>query len=201
MVCLKREKLPNFLTSPVLKLGNLEPHWSGDKQRIYKFWVNDCKGVVQLLEVNVTHSGEPHSASRELVPFRVKRLNPFMDWKKSWRAASLPILSSKLSSFLWKTRLISIVSKSIKLLLRLRFCLHYLNLNLPLPWSLLDLAFTLAWLCLYPPLTLCQPCLDHTLTLPSPCLYHPLTFPWPCFDLFLTLCWPCIDLAFTLAWP
>ena len=44
-----------------------------------------------LLEVNVTHSGEP--GSRELVLCQVERLNPLMDWKKSWRAASLPGLT------------------------------------------------------------------------------------------------------------
>ena len=55
-----------------------------------------------LLEANVTHSGEPGAGSRELVPCRVERLNPFVDWKKSWMAASLPGLSSKMSSFLWK---------------------------------------------------------------------------------------------------
>ena len=53
-----------------------------------------------LLEVNITHSGEP--GSRELVPCRVERLNPSMDWKKSWMAASLPGLTSNKSSFLWK---------------------------------------------------------------------------------------------------
>ena len=53
-----------------------------------------------LLEVNITHSGEP--GSRELVPCRVERLNPSMDWKKSWMAASLPGLTSSKSSFLWK---------------------------------------------------------------------------------------------------
>ena len=53
-----------------------------------------------LLEVNITHSGEP--GSRELVPCRVERLNPSVDWKKSWTAASLPGLTSQMSSFLWK---------------------------------------------------------------------------------------------------
>ena len=49
-----------------------------------------------LLEMNVAHSGKP--GSRELVPCRVKRLNPFVDWM----AASLPGLTTKISSFLWK---------------------------------------------------------------------------------------------------
>ena len=38
-----------------------------------------------LGQPNVTHSGK--SGSRELVHCRVERLNPFMDWKKSWMAA------------------------------------------------------------------------------------------------------------------
>ena len=52
-----------------------------------------------LLGVNVMQSGKPGAGSRELVPCRVERLNP---WKKSWRATSLPGLTSKMSSFLWK---------------------------------------------------------------------------------------------------
>ena len=36
--------------------------------------------------------------SRELVPYRVERLNPLVGWKKFWMAASLPVVSSKISS-------------------------------------------------------------------------------------------------------
>ena len=50
--------------------------------------------------------------------------------------------------YLWsQTRLISIVSKPIKLQLRLRLCLHCLDLNLTLSWPLLGLALASPWPC------------------------------------------------------
>ena len=72
-----------------------------------------------------------------------------------------------------ETRLISIVSKPIKLWLWL--WLLCLNLTLILPC----------------------PCIS---TLPCLCLNLALTSPWPwsCLDLTLTLSWHCLDLALTL---
>ena len=56
-----------------------------------------CK---HLLKVQVTHT-EPdyHSA---LVPCRVERLAPGIDWGRSWLAICMPGLTPEMHSFLWK---------------------------------------------------------------------------------------------------
>ena len=101
-----------------------------------------------------------------------------------------------------KTRLISIVSKPIKLQLWLWLWLLCLKLTLILPCHCLS---TLPWLCLYLAWTSPWPwpCLDLTLTLPRHCLDLSLTLPkpaWPCPNLAFTLPQACIDLASTLPW-
>ena len=53
-----------------------------------------------LLEVQVTHS-EPEDPSA-LVPCRVERLAPDIDWGRSWVAVCVPGLTPEMRSFLWK---------------------------------------------------------------------------------------------------
>ena len=53
-----------------------------------------------LLEVQVTHS-EPEDPSA-LVPCRVERLAPGIDWGRSWLAVCVPGLTPEMRSFLWK---------------------------------------------------------------------------------------------------
>ena len=53
-----------------------------------------------LLEVQVTHS-EPEDPSA-LVPCRVERLAPDIDWGRSWLAVCVPGLTPEMRSFLWK---------------------------------------------------------------------------------------------------
>ena len=53
-----------------------------------------------LLEVQVTHT-EPEDPSA-LVPCRVERLAPDIDWGRSWLAVCVPGLTPEMRSFLWK---------------------------------------------------------------------------------------------------
>ena len=53
-----------------------------------------------LLEVQVTHT-EPGDPSA-LVPCRVERLAPNIDWGRSWLAICVPGLTPEMRSFLWK---------------------------------------------------------------------------------------------------
>ena len=53
-----------------------------------------------LLEVQVTHT-EPEDPSA-LVPCRVERLAPGIDWGRSWLAVCIPGLTPEMRSFLWK---------------------------------------------------------------------------------------------------
>ena len=111
------------------------------------------------------------------------------------------IFSISVQTHLSWTRLISIVSKPIKLLLKLRFYLHCLDLTLTLPWTLNYLTLALPWPCLDPLLTLPWPCFDLTLIIISNCLNVSLTLLWPFLDLSLTFPWPCSDLVLTFSWP
>ena len=53
-----------------------------------------------LLEVQVTHT-DPEDPSA-LVPCRVERLYPSIDWGRSWLAVCVPGLTPEMRSFLWK---------------------------------------------------------------------------------------------------
>ena len=53
-----------------------------------------------LLEVQMTHT-EPEDPSA-LVPCRVERLAPSIDWGRSWLAVCVPGLTPEMRSFLWK---------------------------------------------------------------------------------------------------
>ena len=53
-----------------------------------------------LIEVQVTHT-EPEDPSA-LVPCRVERLAPGIDWGRSWLAVCVPGLTPEMRSFLWK---------------------------------------------------------------------------------------------------
>ena len=53
-----------------------------------------------LLEVKVTHTESEDTSV--LVPCRVERLAPAIDWGRSWRAVCVPGLSPVMHSFLWR---------------------------------------------------------------------------------------------------
>ena len=53
-----------------------------------------------LLEVQMTHT-EPEDPSA-LVPCRVERLAPSIDWGRSWLAVCVPGLTPEMRYFLWK---------------------------------------------------------------------------------------------------
>ena len=53
-----------------------------------------------LLEVKVTHTESEDTSV--LVPCRVERLAPVIDWGMSWRAVCVPGLSPVMRSFLWR---------------------------------------------------------------------------------------------------
>ena len=53
-----------------------------------------------LLEVKVTHTESEDTSV--LVPCRVERLAPAIDWGRSWRAVCVPGLSPVMRSFLWR---------------------------------------------------------------------------------------------------
>ena len=53
-----------------------------------------------LIEVHVTHT-EPEDPSA-LVPCRVEKLAPNIDWGRSWLAICIPGLTPEMRSFLWK---------------------------------------------------------------------------------------------------
>ena len=72
MVCFKREKLDQLSKETLNLIGH------AINERSLKFETMTVKAWYKhLLEVNVTHSGEP--GSRELVLCWVERLNPFVD--------------------------------------------------------------------------------------------------------------------------
>ena len=53
-----------------------------------------------LLEVKVTHTESEDTSV--LIPCRVERLAPVIDWGMSWRAVCVPGLSPVMRSFLWR---------------------------------------------------------------------------------------------------
>ena len=76
-----------------------------------------------LIEVQVTHS-EPEDPSA-LVPCRVERLAPGIDWGRSWLAVCIPGLTPEMRSFLWKM---------LHCILPTQERLHRMNMpNAPLP--------------------------------------------------------------------
>ena len=93
---LVKPKLPPYYSEEMLDIISSvrEEGMLNIKTMSVKLWYK------HLLEVQVTHS-EPEDPSA-LVPCRVERLAPGIDWGRSWLAVCIPGLTPEMRSFLWK---------------------------------------------------------------------------------------------------
>ena len=93
---LVKPKLPPYYSEEMLNIISSvrEEGMLNIKTMSVKLWYK------HLIEVQVTHT-EPEDPSA-LVPCRVERLAPGIDWGRSWLAVCVPGLTPEMRSFLWK---------------------------------------------------------------------------------------------------